>query len=240
MKLLNLLIVDALAQLDPVLRPDANEITAERGKKPTYNDADFIYPVDNKPTKKPSKKPTKKPTKKPPQAAPEPTDNPYGFDYVVAADGYPGGNSGNNGGNSGAGGVSGAYGDPHFHILGRSDAQPDLCFDFNPESGEEIKIIEDFETGLYVNGTVFQPDLSKDEIYFESITITSPHGSRLTVDADMWDVETIWQNHSPSYDWKTETLKYADFIFGQFQKKGTGNNGIKTIQVNMPSIGSFQ
>ena len=61
MKLLNLLIVDALAQLDPVLRPDASEITAERGKKPTYNGADFTYPVDSKPTKKPSKKPTKKP-----------------------------------------------------------------------------------------------------------------------------------------------------------------------------------
>lgn len=233
MKLLNLVIVEALAQIDSVLRPDANEITAERGKKPTYNDADFIYPVDNKPIKKPTKKPTKKPIKKPLQAAPEPTDNPYGFDYVVAADGYPGGNGG-------AGNASGAYGDPHFHILGRSDAQPDLCFDYNPESGEEIKIIEDLETGLYVNGTVFQPNPSIDEIYFESVTITSPHGSKLTVDADMWDVETILPNHSPSYDWSTETLKYADFVFGQFQKKGTGNNGVKTIQVNLPSIGSFQ
>merc|ERR1711935_639416 len=38
----------------------------------------------------------------------------------------------------GGGGNSGAYGDPHFHIVGISVNQPDLCFDFTGQPGAKI------------------------------------------------------------------------------------------------------
>ena len=38
---------------------------------------------------------------------------------------------------------SGGYGDPHFHIIGRSYKQPDLCFDINPPKGTDSIVLGD-------------------------------------------------------------------------------------------------
>ena len=59
----------------------------------------------------------------------------YSF-LIVSVFGY-----GSNGGSSG-------YGDPHFHILGISDSQPDICFDYNGTPGTNITLIKDNNTGF--------------------------------------------------------------------------------------------
>ena len=69
------------------------------------------------------------------------------------------------------GGSSGAYGDPHFHIVGISESQPDLCFDYNASPGKTITLINDTNTGFQVTGTLFQPDGEDTGIYFQSVKI---------------------------------------------------------------------
>jgi len=136
------------------------------------------------------------------------------------------------------GGSSGAYGDPHFHIVGISESQPDLCFDYNAAPGQTITLINDSKTGFKVTGTLFQPDGEDTGIYFESVKIKSPHGTEVEITGDDW-VSSSPATIEPSYSWDTETLKYGDLYFGRFQKKG-GTKGSKQMDIMIPSIGSFQ
>ena len=71
------------------------------------------------------------------------------------------------------GGSTGGYGDPHFHIVGRDQFQPDLCFDYDGEPGtNEMKILEDYENNIRITSTLFQLDNST-ETYFKSITLVN-------------------------------------------------------------------
>ena len=75
-------------------------------------------------------------------------------------------------GNKYGSGNSGAYGDPHFHVVGRSESQPDLCFDYNGQAGDIITLLKDDGHGLKVTGKVFKPENSiGDQLYFENIKI---------------------------------------------------------------------
>ena len=69
---------------------------------------------------------------------------------------------------------SSAYEDPHFHVLGISDSQPDLCFDLNGNPGGKMVIIKDIQTGFEVVGDLFSPN-GKDGVFFSKLTITSPY-----------------------------------------------------------------
>ena len=88
--------------------------------------------------------------------------------------------------NSYGSGNSGAYGDPHFHVVGRSENQPDLCFDYNGEVGDVITLLKDEATGLKVTGKVFRPtNTNGEQLYFENIKIF-----RLDMEHTIWSM--IW------------------------------------------------
>ena len=69
---------------------------------------------------------------------------------------------------------SSAYEDPHFHVLGISPSQPDLCFDLDGHPGEQMVIIRDKQTGFEVVGDLFSPH-GKNGVFFSQLTVTSPY-----------------------------------------------------------------
>jgi len=138
----------------------------------------------------------------------------------------------------GGGGNSGAYGDPHFHIVGISATQPDLCFDYTGQPGAKITLLEDKTTGISAVGELFKPDEEEKGIYFKSITLTSAHSTVLTVSGEGWTVDAAY-DIEPQYDWETETLKYGDMRFGSFQKHG-GAKGSKRMDITIPGVGTYQ
>ena len=77
-----------------------------------------------------------------------------------------GSDSGNN--NNGA---SGGFGDPHFHVLGRSEDQPDLCFDYDGVNGSDVMtILDDKDNNIVISSTLFKEE-STQKTYFKSITM---------------------------------------------------------------------
>ena len=80
-----------------------------------------------------------------------------------------GSNSNSENGSSGEnnGGMAG-YGDPHFHVLGRSSEQPDLCFDYDGDGSDAMTILEDRDNNIRISSTLFQADNS-GKTYFKSI-----------------------------------------------------------------------
>jgi len=76
------------------------------------------------------------------------------------------------------------YGDPHFHILGQSSSQPDLCFDYSGTEGEDLIILSDSK--IKVLGALFTPHKNKKQMLFESIEIRSENGHSLRMTAESW------------------------------------------------------
>jgi len=128
-----------------------------------------------------------------------------------------------NNNNYAPGGGSSGYGDPHFHILGRSDDQPDICFDFNEEPGTQLTLIQDNQTGFQAVGTLFRALDNEKRVYFKDVRVTSPHNTELSVDGQGWSVNTH-ARVNPSFNWSTETLSYADMILGDFHKENHGGH----------------
>lgn len=52
---------------------------------------------------------------------------------------------------------SSAYEDPHFHVNGVSELQPDLCFDLNGPPGSKMVLIRDDHTGFQAVGQLYSP-----------------------------------------------------------------------------------
>merc|ERR1712130_499320 len=101
------------------------------------------------------------------------------------------------------GGGSSGYGDPHFHILGRSLAQPSLCFDYNDLPEKDLVLIQDNNSGLQVIGNLFQPD-------------TEENGNG-------WDIQSSL-NVQPSFSWHSEQMTYGDLIVGDVHRENHGGH----------------
>ena len=72
-----------------------------------------------------------------------------------------------------------------------------------------MRLVEDFETGLTVDGLLFRPDGESNTTYFEQIRITSPNGVRINFDIYGWNVEST-DGLSPSYSWDRKSTKFGD------------------------------
>lgn len=123
----------------------------------------------------------------------------------------------------GGGGGSSGYGDPHFHILGISERQPSLCFDYSEEPGKDLTLLRDMTTGLRVVGELFRPEENSEGIYFKNIRLMTPHKTHLYVDSNSWKVDAnLFTN--PEYSWETESLTYADLVLGNIHKENHGGH----------------
>jgi len=115
-----------------------------------------------------------------------------------------------NGGNYEKSSRTAGYGDPHFHIKGRDFLQADLCFDIDGQPGGVLRLVEDFETGLIVDGLLFRPENDEaNATYFEQIRVTSPNGVRINFDSYGWNVEST-EGLSPSYSFERKSTKFGD------------------------------
>ena len=86
-------------------------------------------------------------------------------------DGNNGDGNGNDSGNDGNNGATGGFGDPHFHVLGRSENQPDLCFDYDGTDGSNVMtILDDKDNNIVISSTLFKEE-STQKTYFKSITM---------------------------------------------------------------------
>ncbi|CAG5079821.1 Oidioi.mRNA.OKI2018_I69.PAR.g9384.t1.cds [Oikopleura dioica] len=101
------------------------------------------------------------------------------------------------------------YGDPHFHIKGKDFLQADLCFDIDGQPGGVLRLVEDFDSGLIVDGLLFRPDEDSNATYFEQIRVTSPNGVTISFDIYGWHVEST-EGLSPSYSWDRKSTKFGD------------------------------
>jgi hypothetical protein len=82
------------------------------------------------------------------------TDAPTTTVYTTTTTGAYNNPYGPGGGSNGGGSAS--YGDPHFHVEGLSDDQPDICFDYNLEPGQEMILID--HPSFRVGGELFKPN----------------------------------------------------------------------------------
>ena len=80
-------------------------------------------------------------------------------------------NSENDSDNNDSGnGATGGFGDPHFHVLGRSKDQPDLCFDYDGDGTDVMTILDDKDNNIVISSTLFK-EASTQKTYFKSITM---------------------------------------------------------------------
>ncbi|CBY14336.1 unnamed protein product [Oikopleura dioica] len=117
------------------------------------------------------------------------------------------------------GGGSASYGDPHFHVEGLSADQPDICFDYNLEPGQEMILID--HPSFRVGGELFKPNEEEKGIYFQNLKITTHGRNSLHIDAAGWKFESRI-TAEPEFDWFTGAMKYGDFITFDYQKLPKG------------------